>query len=444
MTHSYPRELALILNEQWDHVPAAGSGEPAGQVCATDRLPDLPDLEFLLSACYQASLMRDEGRPVTFRLLLRDPSRIEAHDGPPAGLHRILFSGPRIFDEHELRRLSSAADFNRSLIGVSLTAGNELRIWGLVNSGSRWLQAVRGGRKVCGLLPPSLVIRVSGPGRLAVCKGSVAVAILNAGRIACPTLDAPVPPWLVARFAPADHGVPARYRPGLEAAERPLAMFDKAFLMTLSQQVYKRILSMMRSFQHGGTIILIPPERAAELSERNPYLDIRYRFVDEEPRYRLGSLYVQLLSTLVEEGLERDRGNRPIGWGDYVASESSAIERLDEAIFEAAHFIADLTTMDGAVVMTKSLELLGFGAEILGGSQTIDTVARVTDARGEERQIESTHRVGTRHGSAYRLCQELHDAVAVVASQDGLVRIVFWKDDMVAYWDQVAVSVLDL
>ena len=161
-------------------------------------------------------------------------------------------------------------------------------------------------------------------------------------------------------------------------------------------------------------------------------------------RSRLGTLYVQLLSALVEEGLERKRENRPIGWGDYVASESSAIERLDEAIFEAAHFIADLTTMDGAVVMTKSLELLGFGAEILGGSQTIDTVARVTDARGEERQIESTHRVGTRHGSAYRLCQELHDAVAVVASQDGLVRIVFWKDDMVAYWDQVAVSVLDL
>lgn len=444
MTHSCPRQLALVLNERWDHVPAAWSGEPVGQVCASDRLPDLPDLEFLLSACYQASLMRDEGRPVTFRLLLRDPSRIETSDGPPAGLHRLLFSGSRILDEQELRRLSSAADFNRSLIGVSLNADSELRIWGLVNSGSRWLQAVHGGRKVCGLLPPSLVIRVSGPGRLAVCKGSKTVAILNAGRISCQTLDAPVPPWLVAYFEPADHGAPARYRTGPEAAARSRATFEKAFLMTLTQQVYKRILSMMRGFQHGGTIILIPPERAAELSEPNPYLDIRYPFVDEEPRYRLGTLYVQLLSALVEEGLERKRENRPIGWGDYVASESSAIERLDEAIFEAAHFIVDLTTMDGAVVMTRSLELLGFGAEILGGSKTIDTVARVTNARGEERQIESTHRVGTRHGSSYRLCQERRDAVAVVASQDGLVRIVFRKDDMVAYWDQVAVSVLDL
>lgn len=444
MTHVYPRELALILKEQWDHTPAAESGDEAGNLCTSDRLPDLPDLELLLSACYQASLMQDEGRPVTFRLLVRDPSRIETQEGPPAGLYRILFRAPRTFDEQELRRLSSAADFYRSLIGVSLNENSELRIWGLVNSGSRWIQTVRGGRKVCELLPPSLVIRVSGPGRLAVCKGSVTVATLNAGRFACPTLDTRVPPWLVARFAPVAEGASARHRAGLEVAERSLAMFDQSFLTTLTQQVYKRIVSMMRSFHHGGTLILIPSERAAELSEPNPYLDIRYRFVDEKSRHRLGSLYSRLLNTLAEEGMRRSPGDRRIDWSDYVASDSGAIERLDEAIFETAHFIADLTTIDGAVVMTKSLELLGFGAEILGGSKTIETVARVTDATGEERQIESTHRVGTRHGSAYRLCQKLRDAVAIVVSQDGLVRIVFWKDDTVAYWDQMAVSVLDL
>ena len=57
--------------------------------------------------------------------------------------------------------------------------------------------------------------------------------------------------------------------------------------------------------------------------------------------------------------------------------------------------------------------------------------------------MESTLGVGTGHRSAYRLCRELHDVVAIVVSQDGAARIIVWKDDMVVYWDQVTLSVLD-
>ena len=44
--------------------------------------------------------------------------------------------------------------------------------------------------------------------------------------------------------------------------------------------------------------------------------------------------------------------------------------------------------------------------------------------------------VGTRHRSAYRLCNELRDVIAVVISQDGNVRFVKRKDEAVTYWDQ--------
>jgi hypothetical protein len=444
MKHSYPQDLASILKVQWDNVPAFTENEKVGERCVSDLLPDSSVLESLLSTCYQASLMRDEGRPVTFRLLLREPSRLKTHDGPPEGLHRIVFSEPRSFDEHELRRLSCAADFYRSLIGASLDQDKGLQIWGLVNSGSRWIQAVHGGRKTCDFLPPCLVVRVTGPGRIAVCKGSVTIVTLNSGRITCPTMDAAVPSWLLPSFAPVDNKLFELHRQARGVGGESWAMLDDNFIKIHMHQVYKRIVSIMRSLHHGGTILLVPSERATELASQNRYIDIKYKFAEEEPRHRLGSLYLQLLNALAEEGGKRGIRNRPIGWSDYVESDSKAIECLDEAIFETAHLIADLTTTDGAVVMTKGLELLGFGAEILGRSETIETVARVLGAGGEYSQIESTQCVGTRHRSAYRLCQELHDAVAIVVSQDGMVRIILWKDSLVSYWDQAVMSVLDL
>ncbi|MGC9967199.1 MAG: putative sensor domain DACNV-containing protein [Syntrophobacteraceae bacterium] len=443
MKHFYPEDLASILKQQWDTSPAFMDGERPGDGCVSDPLPEPSVLEFLISTCYQASLMVEEGRPVTFRLLFIEPNCLKAKEGPPAGLHRITFSESRPFNENELRRLSPAADFYRSLIGVNLDPTEGLRVWGLINSGPRWIQAVHGGRKTTGSLPPSLAIQVTGPGRLAICKGGATISTLKSGLIACPKEDISVSGCLQASFAPSDNSLFRLHKEARECEGKSWAILDEALIKILTQQVYRRIVSVMRNFHHGGTLILVPPEKAAELASENRYIDIKYKFTEEEPRHRLGTLYLQLMNTLAEECGKRGIFHCPVGWNEYVASDSVAIERLDEAIFEAAHFIADLTTVDGAVVMTKSLELLGFGGEILGRSSKIETVARVLDAEGEQRQVESTLGVGTRHRSAYRLCRELHDVVAIVVSQDGAARIIVWKDDMVVYWDQVTLSVLD-
>jgi hypothetical protein len=56
---------------------------------------------------------------VTFRLIFANPDFFPEEEGPPEGLHRLEFTEPIPFDERELRRLSPAADFERSLIGAS-------------------------------------------------------------------------------------------------------------------------------------------------------------------------------------------------------------------------------------------------------------------------------------------------------------------------------------
>ena len=74
----------------------------------------------------------------------------------------------------------------------------------------------------------------------------------------------------------------------------------------------------------------------------------------------------------------------------------------------------------------------------------IHEVARAADPEGHEIVKELVGGVGLRHISAYRLCNELHDVTSIVVSQDGSIRFIRWKDNLVTYWDQVATSILDV
>lgn len=68
--HAYPRELAYIVYDRW----CATSTELAGQAA----LPELRVVEQAISTCHQASLLQEEGRPVTFRVAFGSPHTFEA------------------------------------------------------------------------------------------------------------------------------------------------------------------------------------------------------------------------------------------------------------------------------------------------------------------------------------------------------------------------------
>src|SRR5690606_12705356 len=90
-----------------------------------DPLPPPRVLRNVLSTAYQASLLRDEARPVTFRLLVVPPSRLDASGGPPESLHPLPLAAPRPFAPHELRRLSPAAPYASALLGVAIETDGE-------------------------------------------------------------------------------------------------------------------------------------------------------------------------------------------------------------------------------------------------------------------------------------------------------------------------------
>lgn len=62
--------------------------------------------------------------------------------------------------------------------------------------------------------------------------------------------------------------------------------------------------------------------------------------------------------------------------------------------------------------------------------------ARTLDAEGGRWQEEFTATVGTRHRSVYYLCHQVPEALGLVISHDGYVRLIKSKDGRVTYWEQ--------
>ncbi len=427
--YAYPQHLASFVRERW-----------GGTVPGADPLPDPPVFETLLSACYQASLLREEERSVTFRMVLCDPDRLPVRQGPPSGLHKLEFPEPRPFDVQELRRLSPAADYYRSLVGVAPYGERGLRIWGLVHSGPRWLRWDQGGRDAPPPLPSAPIVRVFGPGRVAVDCGSVVVGKLEEGVLSDSTMNVYDSRWLPDTFAPVRAELAEIHAKARERAQEKYgedwAPLDNDVTRLIGQHTVKRVVSAVRNSRHGGTLVIVPPNLADDILE-DRYVALKYKFAEDEPRRRFRTLIVRAMNVLAESyGRDGASTGKVVGWKAYEASSDGELSDLDEAIFEVAHLIAGLAAVDGAVVMTQRFELLGFGGEISGELPGVETVAKALDIEGDEIMEEPTEGLGTRHRSAFRLCNALADVIAVVISQDSNVRFVKQKDGAVTYWDQ--------
>jgi hypothetical protein len=436
MTHAYPRRLAEFARARWrelEALPDPGPCDPHGA-----HLPEPEAFEQLLSIAYQASLLQEEERPVRFRLFVGDPARLPQGVGPPKGLHCLRFEQPRRYDEQEIRRLAPAAKFTRALIGVRSVEGR-FEIWGMLQSGPRWLQSARGGRPLPSPVPSdAVVVRAVGPGRLAIALGEVILAELRGGQLQSATMDVFESNWLSSRFVRLRTELITEHAEAMRG--EVCAPLDPDVTRKIAQQMVKRLIATMRDAHHGGTLLLVPRERAASLVSDGGSIRLKYAFADEEPRRRYRTLILAVMRELAMDGAGLDRESWPMGWNAYRASTRAGIVSLDEAILEMSQLLASLGEVDGAVLLTDSFEVLGFGGEIGGTLQEIRIVRRALDIEGTAWEEVPIDHVGTRHRSAYRLCAQEPTAVAIVVSHDGGVQFVANRDGATTYWEHVPVT----
>jgi hypothetical protein len=391
--HAYPPDLADYTIEQWP------KDVPLG--LSRDQLAEV------LSACFLASMMTDEGRPVRFRLLITPLDALPIEGEPNRGVLRLRFDESRELLPDELRRLSPAVPFETSLIGAWLE-GSELRIWGIAHSGASWLAPTWGGRDSGVMWTRAAIVHVTGPGRIAVRSSARLVAGVERGALISSAMDVFESKWLPRLFAQ-----------------------DKTLLQTLSQHLMRRALRLIRAAGHGGMILIADVEEAERFKRGIGAVRLKYTFADEEPRGRYRTLVARLV-----RALERMSPTGAVRWEDYLDGNDPALAEIEQSVFELSRLIASLAATDGAVLLNKRFDLIGFGAEVSAEIPAPKAVWHAIDIEGVRRACDLAESVGTRHRAAYRFVQHHPDGLAAVISSDGAVRFVAWFENGVTYWEQ--------
>lgn len=435
-----PREFATIIRRLWrTEVSSEDETAEVSVPHTSSLLPDVEDLEGILTSCLKASIMRDEGRDVNFRLILCPP---EVFDEEGSAHTALLFDKPRPFNALELRMLAPACDFYRTMMGITHDPRGELRIWGLVHSGPEWIQAISGGRGSFDPLPQWPVISVLGPGMLAAARGSFTLALLRQGTLIQPSTEVFEGRWLSDVFKDTREEIAVLLRDRVRRRGGASNRIEPGLVQQLGQHAVRRMISKMRRSRHGGALLFLPPrDSAPEIPSE--LLRPKYSMARHPQRlmYRTAMLDIlEFLSCDIDGGMH---ANPQVGWEDYKVCQDHRLKRLDDRLFEFAHLVSEVSQVDGAVVLDRRFQLLGFGAEILANHE-LTHVYRALDADGDTVIPQHIDEFGTRHRSAFRLCAQDPQTLAIVVSQDGAIAFIKYHHGHVTLWDQVAVSVLDI
>jgi hypothetical protein len=259
------------------------------------------------------------------------------------------------------------------------------------------------------------------------CAGKL-IGAIERGLVVDATLDVFESHWLKAMFAREREDVRALHAASQVGAESPTAA-EPSLIGKVGQHMLRRAIQLVRGSHHGGLVLVLDTE--GEGACRASGLRLKYPLLQDEPSHRYRSLLLRILQTVAAT-----TSKPSVGWLDFASSEDARFAALEAEVFELSRVIANLTAIDGALVLDKRFGILGFGAEVSAELPSPEQVYRALDAEGSERQVENVENVGTRHRAAYRFVNDHPNGLAVVISQDGGVTFVANHGQKVVFWEQ--------
>jgi hypothetical protein len=326
-------------------------------------LPDTAAIEAIIEAAFWASLRREEGYMPRISLAFVPPEMVEW----PLKFERRLPLAAQ-----PLTRLAPAVERPGIHLGV-WRDGAELFVWGTTRS-----------------LPAfCLVLEVIAPGLLVVkhSRGDesgkfVNIAVLQGDEIKMIDEQS-------ARL------------PDCPDLLTSLLGFDSQHASSESVSVLIHLAVSMRAHGRGGSLLVVPSN--SERWRESVVQPVLYALV---PPFAA-------LAELMEDRAAQSPDRR---WVD--------------ALRRAVEGVAGLTAVDGATVITGRYEVLAFGAKIVrrhGSSQVTEVILTEPIEGAGAEVVEPGQLGGTRHLSAAQFVRDQHDAVALVASQDGRFTVFAWS-----------------
>ena len=416
MPYAFPTDLAAEITARWQTLAEhSESGVPP--------LPPPAQLQHVLETAFFASLEREEGRDLHF-VLCCGPDVTVLRDGLGEAVPVVPLRAPSTVTVATVRALAPALSPRNAALLIRCPPGDDraeaCEVAGIVHVGNQ-LALARSGRSFYHRpAPAAFVVDVRAAGELHIYVGGVKLGALKGGRlqdqIAFSALE----------FLPIAH-ILARgeqaLRPAIKVPEHEPTREWSDFQWTALLNTVLCVINGVKDHAHGGTVLLVAPGSEASLP-------IRVKYELDERADVLGDRFVRFLN--VRHQLAAARWRVRVGAGLDPASGPAPLDTeafaAESDLADAADLVAQLTAIDGAVVLGADLRVLGFGAEIVLDATTPTDAYEVvgTNYLASTWPKVDSQSFGMRHRSALR-CVGVADAtVAFVVSQDGTVNL-FWK-----------------
>jgi hypothetical protein len=348
-------------------------------------MPTENELLQLILAVFYASIRKEEGRLKQFAVAFVDREQVSEPQGQRGHWYDnarywspALFAQERPLSSTILAKLGISPETGQ----IAVVRGTEgLMIAGVVGSGGN-LARFSEGRPGDGIVDNGthVVLWALGPGAISVRCAGVIVANLVLGQS---DVDA--------RFG-VTQPVPVGTALGLAEDKRG----------TGRAKVLPRLLLEIGKRGHGATVVVADecPEEGYRLSANGRSLADARRYVDRE---QIGF-------------------RAPNRYGPGSEEVEAYLKNLDRENYldDAVRFIADLASLDGALVLDRHLAVLGFGVKLPTSEVPPELVVLCADLEGTSRQLFDFRHFGTRHKSAISFAYSNPGSVVVVVSEDGI------------------------
>lgn len=416
MAYAFPADLADQVLARWTTF-VARHDRPA------PPLPPSAQLRFILETAFTASFAREEGRGLRFMLCCATGPEVE-REGEAEVVPIIPFAEPRPLSVGAIRSLAPAVSpANAAMLVVCGPAGDASScvVAGVLNAGANLARARRGRTISPRSAPHALLVDVRDPGELHIYRGGIKLATLKGGslqdQLAFSELEFLPISDLISRGGTA-------LRPRIHGPDREPARETSDFEWTALLNTILAIVTGIESHGHGGTLLVTAP--GAERS-----LPVRMKFDVDERNSVLPDRFVAFVNArhaLVDARRTHGPGAGTHGLDAGLSRLQDAVMLAEDDLAIAAEVVAQFSAIDGALLLSTDLRVLGFGVEIVVDPLRPVAASEVTGhaPRGSAWPAVDAESFGMRHRSALRCVAAATDTAAFVVSQDGTVSF-FWK-----------------
>ncbi len=361
-------------------------------------LPNHAEVKNVVVVSFLASLKREEDRPIRFSIVLASPDELTGQ--PHRYRYEIQYlAAPLPFTVESISKLAPALDPSRSAIAVGKTdGGGELTCWGIFfydPRSHRYNEIPVGTEGGTSFRPDLFSVTAKVPGALQISR-----------------MDSHIGRFVNGEFIPASPSPLTSTSLGshlIQSLEQT-ALWQKynTFYWHYYCDALEVLLFEAASRGHGATIVIL------ENTNANYHCDFiveRYRFTDSVS-----------LNDRFENAMTHSR--------DIISGIA-----YRKRILEHLQVLAQLSTVDGALVLSTELDLISFGAT-LKAPKWDGKVILGPDGYGYTQGAPfNAKRLGTRHNSAIDFVAACPGSIVFVISQDGPIRgFVRSEEDAVLCW----------